>query len=538
MSTTFAELGVSEAVAGALAKRGIETPFAVQSMVIPDVLDGHDVLVKSPDRIGQDVRLRRADGRPARLQRRLAAGADPRPDARAGRADRRRARRRDARPRAQDHRRLRRRRDPQPGQAGRPLARARRHARPPDRPDRAPRRPARRDRRAGPRRGRPHARHGLQARRRPDRQDDADRPPDAALLGHARGRGRAHRAAYTDRTPAGTSTCRPRRRSATWTTASTASRTRPRSPRSSTSWATPSAASRSCSCAPSAAPTGSSRSSARRTSRPWPCTATSRSPSARRRSPASRRARSRRSWRPTSPRAASTSPASRTSSTTTRPARARTTCTASAARPAPARAASGITFVLDDQARDVAKFAAELGLEHGLGVSRAARRGKRERRTAVERQRPRRGPAATAPRRPTPPARAGARAARPRVGARQRRATSRAASPWPPANSASVKRARLLAAPRRRSSCAIGSGAALAARRGTARACVVVSDMSIWRYPREERLQPGDELVRVAVGGLQLAHQVEGAGRCRPRGAAAGRLHRASPPGRSAAAPR
>jgi superfamily II DNA/RNA helicase len=29
----------------------------------------------------------------------------------------------------------------------------------------------------------------------------------------------------------------------------------------------------------------------------------------------------------------------------------------------------GITFVLDDQARDVAKFAEELGLEHGLGVS-------------------------------------------------------------------------------------------------------------------------------------------------------------------------
>ena len=28
----------------------------------------------------------------------------------------------------------------------------------------------------------------------------------------------------------------------------------------------------------------------------------------------------------------------------------------------------GITFVLDDQARDVAKFASELGLEHGLGV--------------------------------------------------------------------------------------------------------------------------------------------------------------------------
>jgi ATP-dependent RNA helicase RhlE len=53
MSSTFADLGVSEAVAGALAKRGIETPFAVQKMVVPDVLDGHDVLVKSPTGSGK-----------------------------------------------------------------------------------------------------------------------------------------------------------------------------------------------------------------------------------------------------------------------------------------------------------------------------------------------------------------------------------------------------------------------------------------------------------------------------------------------------
>jgi superfamily II DNA/RNA helicase len=55
MSSTFAELGVSEAVAGALSKRGIETPFAVQSMVVPDVLDGHDVLVKSPTGSGKTL---------------------------------------------------------------------------------------------------------------------------------------------------------------------------------------------------------------------------------------------------------------------------------------------------------------------------------------------------------------------------------------------------------------------------------------------------------------------------------------------------
>jgi ATP-dependent RNA helicase RhlE len=55
MSSTFADLGVSEAVAGALAKRGIETPFAVQSMVVPDVLAGHDVLVKSPTGSGKTL---------------------------------------------------------------------------------------------------------------------------------------------------------------------------------------------------------------------------------------------------------------------------------------------------------------------------------------------------------------------------------------------------------------------------------------------------------------------------------------------------
>jgi len=53
MSSTFAELGVSEGVATALAKRGITTPFAVQAKVVPDVLDGYDVLVKSPTGSGK-----------------------------------------------------------------------------------------------------------------------------------------------------------------------------------------------------------------------------------------------------------------------------------------------------------------------------------------------------------------------------------------------------------------------------------------------------------------------------------------------------
>jgi ATP-dependent RNA helicase RhlE len=55
MSSTFAALGVSEPVAAALAKRGFEKPFAVQSMVVPDVLDGHDVLVKSPTGSGKTL---------------------------------------------------------------------------------------------------------------------------------------------------------------------------------------------------------------------------------------------------------------------------------------------------------------------------------------------------------------------------------------------------------------------------------------------------------------------------------------------------
>lgn len=55
MSTTFADLGVSKAVSNALAKRGIESPFPVQKMVIEDVLDGNDVLVQSPTGSGKTL---------------------------------------------------------------------------------------------------------------------------------------------------------------------------------------------------------------------------------------------------------------------------------------------------------------------------------------------------------------------------------------------------------------------------------------------------------------------------------------------------
>jgi ATP-dependent RNA helicase RhlE len=72
---TFADLGVSEVVASELAQRGIAKPFAVQSMVIPDVLAGHDVLAQSPTGSGKTLafgvpmveRLKDSDPRPSAL---------------------------------------------------------------------------------------------------------------------------------------------------------------------------------------------------------------------------------------------------------------------------------------------------------------------------------------------------------------------------------------------------------------------------------------------------------------------------------------
>jgi ATP-dependent RNA helicase RhlE len=52
---SFAELGVSSAVARALAARGITEPFAVQKLVVPDVLRGRDVLAKSPTGSGKTL---------------------------------------------------------------------------------------------------------------------------------------------------------------------------------------------------------------------------------------------------------------------------------------------------------------------------------------------------------------------------------------------------------------------------------------------------------------------------------------------------
>src|SRR3954447_17116695 len=54
-SQSFADLGVSTAVAGALEARGIDSPFPIQSSVVPDVLAGRDVLAKSPTGSGKTL---------------------------------------------------------------------------------------------------------------------------------------------------------------------------------------------------------------------------------------------------------------------------------------------------------------------------------------------------------------------------------------------------------------------------------------------------------------------------------------------------
>jgi superfamily II DNA/RNA helicase len=54
-SQSFADLGVSRPVVGALARRDITSPFAVQRLVIADVLAGRDVLAKSPTGSGKTL---------------------------------------------------------------------------------------------------------------------------------------------------------------------------------------------------------------------------------------------------------------------------------------------------------------------------------------------------------------------------------------------------------------------------------------------------------------------------------------------------
>ena len=53
--TDFRSLGVSEAVCNGLAARGIEHPFQIQALVIPEALRGGDVLAKSPTGSGKTL---------------------------------------------------------------------------------------------------------------------------------------------------------------------------------------------------------------------------------------------------------------------------------------------------------------------------------------------------------------------------------------------------------------------------------------------------------------------------------------------------
>jgi superfamily II DNA/RNA helicase len=55
MQQSFDALGVSAEVAGALASRGIVSPFRIQSLVLPDALAGRDVLAKSPTGSGKTL---------------------------------------------------------------------------------------------------------------------------------------------------------------------------------------------------------------------------------------------------------------------------------------------------------------------------------------------------------------------------------------------------------------------------------------------------------------------------------------------------
>jgi ATP-dependent RNA helicase RhlE len=73
--SSFADLGVSPAVATALQHRHINSPFAIQDLVIPDILDGRDVLAQSPTGSGKTLafgipladRVEPRDGDPSAL---------------------------------------------------------------------------------------------------------------------------------------------------------------------------------------------------------------------------------------------------------------------------------------------------------------------------------------------------------------------------------------------------------------------------------------------------------------------------------------
>ena len=205
-SQSFGDLGASRAVVKTLADRGITAPFPVQRLVVPDVLAGRDVLVKSPTGSGKTLAFA------VPLAEMIKPG-DPRPSVLVL------APTRELAVQIKD--------DMQPlakaqglsvaavyGGAGiEPQIKAARRAHmlvatPGRLEDLLDRRAVSLWRRAGadPRRGGPDARHGLPTARRPHRRPAAAQAPDAVLLGHARRRGRAGSRTSTRPTRAVTST--------------------------------------------------------------------------------------------------------------------------------------------------------------------------------------------------------------------------------------------------------------------------------------------------------------------------------------------
>ncbi|MFM7223882.1 MAG: DEAD/DEAH box helicase, partial [Actinomycetota bacterium] len=55
MTTTFADLGVPPRLVAALAARGIDQPFEVQALTIPDAIAGRDVCGKAPTGAGKTI---------------------------------------------------------------------------------------------------------------------------------------------------------------------------------------------------------------------------------------------------------------------------------------------------------------------------------------------------------------------------------------------------------------------------------------------------------------------------------------------------
>ena len=188
MPSSFADLGVPTDLVSTLRARGVENPFAIQTLTLADGCSGRDLSGRAPTGSGKTLAFgiplvarigRAAPKQPARSR----ARADPRArrpgvrrarlaGARAEAARRGGVRRRGVRTAAQSAAQRRRRRGGVPGTSHRPAGAG----------GSAPRRGRGRRRR----RGRPHGRHGLPSRGPATARPHARDAPDAALLGDPR----------------------------------------------------------------------------------------------------------------------------------------------------------------------------------------------------------------------------------------------------------------------------------------------------------------------------------------------------------------